>query len=165
MKAGQKQNNQSSIHLTKNSTRHAPDRLQKVMMLMISVLSTRQSIRVICVKMVYKLRSSVALPSSQLRSILYKSIAGRYQPISYPEGQITARYRFIFWVFCLCVCNFLCGICGVLICFSPLLPLALWESRALRLWHSMDIFIDIWNSYDKKIPTAERDVIQSGGSF
>ena len=34
-------------------------------------------------------------------SILYKSIAGRYQPVSYPGGPITARYRFIknaYWV-------------------------------------------------------------------
>ena len=28
-------------------------------------------------------------------SILYKSIAGRYRPVSYPDGPITARYRFI----------------------------------------------------------------------
>ena len=28
-------------------------------------------------------------------SILYKSIAGRYRPFSYPDGPITARYRFI----------------------------------------------------------------------
>ena len=28
-------------------------------------------------------------------SILYKSIAGRYQPVSYPDGPMTARYRFI----------------------------------------------------------------------
>ena len=28
-------------------------------------------------------------------SILYKSIAGRYRPVSYPNGPITARYRFI----------------------------------------------------------------------
>ena len=27
-------------------------------------------------------------------TILYKSIAGRYRPISYPDGPITARYRF-----------------------------------------------------------------------
>ena len=27
-------------------------------------------------------------------SILYKSIAGRYRPVSYPDGPITARYRF-----------------------------------------------------------------------
>ena len=26
-------------------------------------------------------------------SILYKSIAGRYRPVSYPDGPITARYR------------------------------------------------------------------------
>ena len=39
-------------------------------------------------------------------SILYKSIAGRYRPVSYPDGPITARYRFIknaywnaYWVF------------------------------------------------------------------
>ena len=28
-------------------------------------------------------------------SIIYKSIAGRYRPVSYPDGPITARYRFI----------------------------------------------------------------------
>ena len=28
-------------------------------------------------------------------SILYKSIAGRYRPVSYPDGPITARYRLI----------------------------------------------------------------------
>ena len=28
-------------------------------------------------------------------SILSKSIAGRYRPVSYPDGPITARYRFI----------------------------------------------------------------------
>ena len=28
-------------------------------------------------------------------SILYKSIAGRYRPVSYPDGPMTARYRFI----------------------------------------------------------------------
>ena len=28
-------------------------------------------------------------------SILYKSIAGRYRPVSYPDGPITVRYRFI----------------------------------------------------------------------
>ena len=28
-------------------------------------------------------------------SILYKSIAGRYRPVSYPDGPITARYTFI----------------------------------------------------------------------
>ena len=28
-------------------------------------------------------------------SILYKSIAGRYRPVSYPDGPITARCRFI----------------------------------------------------------------------
>ena len=34
-------------------------------------------------------------------SILYKSIADRYRPVSYPDGPITARYRFIknaYWV-------------------------------------------------------------------
>ena len=34
-------------------------------------------------------------------SILYKSIAGRYRPVSYPDGPITARYRSIknaYWV-------------------------------------------------------------------
>ena len=28
-------------------------------------------------------------------SILYKSIADRYRPVSYPDGPITDRYRFI----------------------------------------------------------------------
>ena len=28
-------------------------------------------------------------------SILYKSIVGHYRPVSYPDGPITARYRFI----------------------------------------------------------------------
>ena len=28
-------------------------------------------------------------------STLYKSTAGRYRPVSYPDGPITARYRFI----------------------------------------------------------------------
>ena len=28
-------------------------------------------------------------------SILYKSTAGRYRPVSYPDGPITARCRFI----------------------------------------------------------------------
>ena len=28
-------------------------------------------------------------------SILYKSIAGRYRPVSVADGPITARYRFI----------------------------------------------------------------------
>ena len=30
-----------------------------------------------------------------LASILYKSIAGRYRPVSYPDGPITTHYRFI----------------------------------------------------------------------
>ena len=28
-------------------------------------------------------------------SILYKSTSGRYRPVSYPDGPITAHYRFI----------------------------------------------------------------------
>ena len=28
-------------------------------------------------------------------AFFYKSIAGRYRPVSYPDGSITARYRFI----------------------------------------------------------------------
>ena len=34
-------------------------------------------------------------------SILYKSTAGRYRPVSYPDGPITARYRLMknaYWV-------------------------------------------------------------------
>ena len=30
-----------------------------------------------------------------ITSILYKSIAGRYRPVSYPDGSVKARYRFI----------------------------------------------------------------------
>ena len=33
--------------------------------------------------------------SNNPASILYKSITGRYRPVSYPDGPITARYRFI----------------------------------------------------------------------
>ena len=36
-------------------------------------------------------------------SILYKSIAGRYRPVSYPDGPITARYRFIKNAFLQCL--------------------------------------------------------------
>ena len=35
------------------------------------------------------------LPTAKLASILYKSTAGRYRPVSYPDGPITARCRFI----------------------------------------------------------------------
>ena len=38
---------------------------------------------------------------SNLASILYKSKVGRYRPVSYPDGPITARYRFMqnaYWV-------------------------------------------------------------------
>ena len=44
-----------------------------------------------------KQAESAAYPAS----ILYKSTAGRYRPVSYPDGPITARYRFIknaYWV-------------------------------------------------------------------
>ena len=42
----------------------------------------------------------IALPGDKEQmmipaSIVYKSIAGRYRPVSYPDGPITARYRFI----------------------------------------------------------------------
>ena len=36
-------------------------------------------------------RCTLLIPASSL----YKSIAGRYRPVSYPDGPITARYRFI----------------------------------------------------------------------
>ena len=39
-------------------------------------------------------------------SILSKSTADRYRPVSYPDGPITARYRFIknaYWVYCICL--------------------------------------------------------------
>ena len=42
-------------------------------------------------------------------SILFKSITGRYQPVSYPDGPITARSRFIkkaYWDLGWCI--FLC---------------------------------------------------------
>ena len=38
-------------------------------------------------------------------SIHYKSTAGRYRPVSYSDGPITARYRFIqtaYWAFFFC---------------------------------------------------------------
>ena len=38
-----------------------------------------------------KYRANTAFPAT----ILYKSIARRYRPVSYPDGPITARYRFI----------------------------------------------------------------------
>ena len=34
---------------------------------------------------------------SSQASILYKSIAGRYRPISYSDGPITTRYRYIIY--------------------------------------------------------------------
>ena len=39
---------------------------------------------------------SVLIPAS----ILYKSTAGHYRPVSYPDGPITARCRFIKNVYC-----------------------------------------------------------------
>ena len=33
--------------------------------------------------------------NAKLAGVIYKSIAGRYRPVSYPDGPITARYRFI----------------------------------------------------------------------
>ena len=50
------------------------------------------------------MRKSAYQTGSSPASILYKSIAGRYRPVSYPDGPITARYRFIknaYWVGCL----------------------------------------------------------------
>ena len=54
-------------------------------------------------------------------SILYKSIAGRYRPVSYPDGPITAGYRFfknVYWgsdsvanVSLVCC---VCSVCGTL---------------------------------------------------
>ena len=44
-------------------------------------------------------------------SILYKSIAGRYRPFSYPDGPITASYRFIknaYWADIVVCQYFLC---------------------------------------------------------
>ena len=46
-----------------------------------------------------------AIPASSL----YKSTEGRYRPVSYPDGPITARYRFIknaYWDICLYICLF-----------------------------------------------------------
>ena len=51
--------------------------------------------------------SSMLTPAS----ILYKSIAGRYRPVSYPDGPITARYRFIknaYWDFYCCLIETSC---------------------------------------------------------
>ena len=39
---------------------------------------------------------SLLSPLAQVQaSILYKSIAGHHRPVSYPDGPIMARYRFI----------------------------------------------------------------------
>ena len=47
-------------------------------------------------QMVYKINpKELQLNTLVPASILYKSIAGRYRPVSYPDGPITARYRFI----------------------------------------------------------------------
>ena len=40
-------------------------------------------------------------------SILYKSTAGRDRPVSYPDGPITARYKFIKNAYCFFVVFFL----------------------------------------------------------
>ena len=49
--------------------------------------------------MLGQVRYEVEVSCSNFRtspaSILYKSIAGCYRPVSYPDGPITARYRFI----------------------------------------------------------------------
>ena len=50
-----------------------------------------------------------SLTSNNPVGILYKSIMGRYRPVSYPDGPITARYRFIknaSWEGCFCVLTF-----------------------------------------------------------
>ena len=41
------------------------------------------------------LSRSTAFRDTNPASILYKSIAARYRPVSYPDGPITPRYRFI----------------------------------------------------------------------
>ena len=43
----------------------------------------------------YPVMQSFFMRLTNPASILYKSIAGRYRPVSYPDGPITARYRFI----------------------------------------------------------------------
>ena len=61
-------------------------------------------------------------------SILYKSIAGRYRPVSYPDGPITTRYRFIImltgtsmsrvWDYCVRMCAIPRGQVAVLDTFN-----------------------------------------------
>ena len=61
-------------------------------------------------------------------SILYKSVAGQYRPVSYPDGPITARYRFIknaYWFIRLqkLICHVnenesVLGLCQQELCFS-----------------------------------------------
>ena len=58
-------------------------------------------------------------------SILYKSIADRYRPVSYPDGPITARYKFIKTAYLVCplfrrnntkickMCGWLCEAGGI----------------------------------------------------
>ena len=53
-------------------------------------------------------------PLPRPASILYKSIVGQYRPVSYPDGLITARYRFIknaYWALSstACFCSVCCG--------------------------------------------------------
>ena len=50
---------------------------------------------------------SIRISNYSPANILYKSIAGRYRPVSYPDGPITARYRFIknaYWVSVIYMC-------------------------------------------------------------
>ena len=42
----------------------------------------------------YKQKKTTA-PTHYPASILYKSIAGRNRPVSYTDGPLTARYRFM----------------------------------------------------------------------
>ena len=44
--------------------------------------------------LVHKPQTREKQSNNPARSILYKSTAGRYRPVSYPEGPITARCRF-----------------------------------------------------------------------
>ena len=44
-------------------------------------------------------------------SILHKSIAGRYRPVSYPDGPITARYRFMYNAYWECCLRWLSVLC------------------------------------------------------
>ena len=58
-------------------------------------LSCRPVFQFQCIKHWVVFKTRVCTSCVYPVSILYKSVAGRYRPVSYPDGPITVRYRFI----------------------------------------------------------------------